>query len=861
MKKKWMGAIAAVVLLIAVLSIVFFKGKTPEDEKNGEQKEQDLNFEKIAEFDVPALLALDDDVQDDDRDICITQVAITDDETIYYLVWEVSKLTSNLMSDDYYIYKISKQNGKYEQPVAIDTQGYSIGYFAWSGDKIYFMENSEQENVRLFYGEIQENKLVNVQELVTEDNVRFCEVSLAVKDDLILFSAYDVDLITPSCYIGKISGNTISTLDKLEFSEEYESVSSAEFLPGEQAIVYCTNYIDTDDDDWSLCNSIHYVEYEQTEAGELALGKVMSPDIDEVLKNLDVDNNLVQIYTNENSNTAYAIYINESVLKLYRADFSLYMEKVAKSAQDMTKEGKSYTQGDRSYDEYDTSDFELKLRNKSDESKKQGVYYEIFVRSFADSDGDGVGDFNGITQKLDYLSDLGIDGIWLMPINASDSYHGYDVVDFTALNSEYGTEEDFVNLLNEAHARGIKVIMDFPINHTSSSHPWFLQALEGDDNPYRNYYRWVDENDTEDFSKSDTAASSGKVWYKEGDAYYYAIFGSYMPDLNYNNPDVRSEIKEAAAKWLNLGVDGFRLDAAMHIYGQNEFKQMENPTEATIQWWNEFALFCEEINPDVYLVGECWQNDELLEEYVQPFDSKFNFAFELELISAIQKGQAQTQDGMSLSDYMSYILEKYQEIDENYMDAVFTTNHDQDRLMSQLGNEEKARLAATVTLTLSGNPFLYYGEELGMYGTNESGDETRRTPFLWDDNSQGSYNTTWYDDTQNQDTPSLQEQEEDADSMYNFYKKLIRIRKNNSALSSGDFENVDFENESIMAYNKTDENQRLLVIHNFSDATQTIDLSGKNLSVIYDSQENISSGENVDNLELAAYESVILLYN
>ena len=173
-----------------------------------------------------------------------------------------------------------------------------------------------------------------------------------------------------------------------------------------------------------------------------------------------------------------------------------------------------YKDGDNSSDAYDKGNFTSELREKSDEKTKQGVYYEIFVRSFADSEGDGIGDFNGITAKLDYLKELGIDGLWLMPINESPSYHGYDITDFMALNSNYGTEEDFKKLLDEAHARDIKVIMDFPINHTSSEHPWFVDIFENEDSEYKNYYRWVSKNDTSDYSETDVSNWGNGVWSK-----------------------------------------------------------------------------------------------------------------------------------------------------------------------------------------------------------------------------------------------------------------------------------------------------------------------------------------------------------
>lgn len=186
------------------------------------------------------------------------------------------------------------------------------------------------------------------------------------------------------------------------------------------------------------------------------------------------------------------------------------------------------------------------------------VYYEIFVRSFADSDGDGIGDLNGVTEKLDYLKELGIDGIWFMPITASDTYHGYSVTDYMAVNPDYGTEDDLKRLLDEAHSRDMKVIMDLVINHTSINHPWFQAAKSDENSEYRDYYRWVYKTDKKDCNHLlDKSSWGDMVWHQEGDFYYYGVFGADMPDLNYNNPDVRQAAKDAAGHWLELGLDGF----------------------------------------------------------------------------------------------------------------------------------------------------------------------------------------------------------------------------------------------------------------------------------------------------------------
>lgn len=506
-----------------------------------------------------------------------------------------------------------------------------------------------------------------------------------------------------------------------------------------------------------------------------------------------------------------------------------------------------------SYDTYDTSNFPMKFRAKKNEEKKQGVYYEIFVRSFCDSDGDGIGDFNGITEKLDYLKNLGVDGIWLMPINSSPSYHGYDVTDYYSLNKDYGTEEDFQHLLTEAHNRNMKVIMDFVINHTSDSHPWFTDAISSEKSKYRNYYRWVKKYDTVDFSASDISDMGTKVWHKSGEDYYYGIFDSSMPDLNYNNKEVRKEIKNAAKHWLKLGVDGFRLDAAIHIYGDYEFKQMKDTTEANLQWWNEFALACEEVNPDVYLVGEAWKEDDTLATYTQPFDTKFNFTFEQDMIEAVKKETSVAiSSGKDLAQNLSDILNTYmQESKGNYIDGMFGSNHDQDRIISQVGNIQKAKLIANIYLTLPGNPFIYYGEEIGMLG--EGDDKNKREPFKWSKNGTDG-DTSWDTAEYNKNTRSLSEQMTQKNSMYRHYKDLIAFRKKHSALSNGEYKPYDAKNKTILAYERNSEKEHILMIHNLSGKDNKITIPENATNKILYGNGTIKNNQ----LVLKAYESVAL---
>ena len=465
-------------------------------------------------------------------------------------------------------------------------------------------------------------------------------------------------------------------------------------------------------------------------------------------------------------------------------------------------------------------EFENVKRNKIDMDNKKGVYYEIFVRSFADSDGDGIGDINGVTEKLSYLKELGVEGIWLMPITESESYHGYDVTDYKQIEKDYGTMEDFQKLLEEAHKLDIKVIMDLVINHTSSEHSWFKESKSSIDSKYRDYYRWVTKDDKDNYVSNATSDfGSDNVWHKKNGAYYYGIFWSGMPDLNYNNEAVREEIKDIAKFWLKKGVDGFRLDAARHIYGVHEFEEESDPLHKNLQWWNEFAAACEEVNKNVYLVGECWDESRKdVSAYVQPFDTIFNFDVSADIFNAISSGKA-IIDNKEFSKSLEEIYSRYDSIDSNYIDGVFATNHDQERIMSMCDSEEKSKLATMIYMTLPGNPYIYYGEEIGMRGKKP--DENIREPFVWTYGSKNS-NTTWEKSKYNKDLTPLDEQKKDKNSMYSFYKEVINLRKSTPALYNGDFKAIEANNNSIMAYERNKDDSKVYVIHNFSEKEQQV---------------------------------------
>ena len=339
---------------------------------------------------------------------------------------------------------------------------------------------------------------------------------------------------------------------------------------------------------------------------------------------------------------------------------------------------------------------------------REAVFYEIFVRSFYDTDRDGIGDFNGITQKLDYLQELGITAIWLMPVHPSPSYHGYDVLNYFNVNPEYGTMADFKGLLAEAHRRNIHIIIDLVINHTSSQHPFFVAANADPQSPYRDWYIWSDTD-------------PGNRWHPGNNGYYYGFFWVGMPDLNYRNPEVTGFMDDVVTFWLDeVGVDGFRVDAAKHLIQEGD--QREN-TLATHEWYRDFYQFYKADFPEAYTVGEVFgAGSSVVKSYTgDQLDQVFNFEMSGGFVNSA-RGEAYS----GINSAIQFALADMP--DFNF--ATFLTNHDQDRVMSVLGGDtDKAKVAASMLLTSPGTPFIYYGEEIGMQGRKP--DEDIRLPMQW----------------------------------------------------------------------------------------------------------------------------------
>lgn len=442
------------------------------------------------------------------------------------------------------------------------------------------------------------------------------------------------------------------------------------------------------------------------------------------------------------------------------------------------------------------------------------VFYELFVRSFYDSNGEGNGDLQGLIARLDYLNDgdpntaddLGITGIWLMPIMQSPSYHGYDVVDYTTVERDYGTNDDFRALVAAAHARGIRVIVDLVLNHTSSSHPWFIDASAGPNARRRDWYVWSDED------PGFIGPWGQTVWHRRGGEFYYAVFWEGMPDLNYRNPEVTAQMQEVARYWLEeMGADGFRLDAARHLIEEGD---SQADTAATHAWWADFDRFTDEISPTVLTVGEVWADTQAVAPYVA--NNELDLAFEFSLAEAIVDSVA-VNTPTAFRDRLRRVLSAYPP--GQY--ATFLTNHDQDRVMSQVGgNAEKARLAATILLTLPGVPFIYYGEEIGMTGRKP--DEYIRTPMQWSAQEDAGFTTgyPWEPPNQDYETVNVALQSADPDSLLNRYRALIRLRNGHIALRRGATMLLESTCGPALSYLRVHPDEGLLVVLNFAATSQ-----------------------------------------
>ena len=418
-------------------------------------------------------------------------------------------------------------------------------------------------------------------------------------------------------------------------------------------------------------------------------------------------------------------------------------------------------------------------------------WYEIFVRSFRDSDGDGIGDLAGVTEELDYIAALGCGGIWLMPIMPSPSYHKYDVTEYCNVDPEYGTLEDLRTLLDAAHARGMRVILDLPVNHCSSEHAWFLSALTGPESPYRSWFVWSD---------------SPQSGYSEGGgAWYESRFVASMPDLNLDESAVREEIAAILRFWLEeVGVDGFRLDAVTSYYTGN--------VEQNLSFLNWLADTAHAIRPDCFLVAEAWTDLSTLARYSESrIDSFFTFPVsQAEGYIAKVLSRANRHPGRSYGEYTALLEE---ELPARALPAPFLENHDTGRTVGFTGRNDlnKTKMAGGLLCLMRGAVFLYYGQELGMAGSGE--DPNKRIGMLWDDPASVTLpppGATQLD----YPCPSAAEQADDPGSLLNYYRAALRLRREYPAIARGTSRVLPCEFDELCLIERSWAGQDLLLVIN-----------------------------------------------
>lgn len=445
---------------------------------------------------------------------------------------------------------------------------------------------------------------------------------------------------------------------------------------------------------------------------------------------------------------------------------------------------------------------------------QSGVFYEIFVHSFCDSNGDGIGDLNGVTSKLDYLANLGVDGIWLMPISPSPSYHKYDVTNYKDVDSDYGTLEDFENLVTSAHEKGIKVIIDMVLNHTSLQHPWFSysysQALTGS-GQYKDYYSWS------------TNPQTG--YNKYGDLYYESRFDTSMPDLNLDNEYVIEEIKDILKFWLDAGVDGFRLDAVIYYFYGNNAKNIE--------FLSMLREYCDSIKDGVYIVGEAWTDNATVTSYYESNNSYFAFGFS-DSDQSGYKSAVNRRNAKDLSKSIADFTNAVRNNSDSCNPAFFISNHDQDRWAKSFSGDyvsQSVKVMASLLLLSPGNPFLYYGEEIGLNGTRGSSntDANRRLHMIWDSLTHEGETTDPVGsdyDISLQPKDGANQQLVDKTSLLYHYKKIINLRNKYADLFlNGSVESVELPNLVNTCLKYSNGEETIYSLTNVGYYKATIDLS------------------------------------
>ena len=548
---------------------------------------------------------------------------------------------------------------------------------------------------------------------------------------------------------------------------------------------------------------------------------------------------------------------------------------------------------------------------------KESVVYQIYPRSFCDSNGDGIGDLNGITGKLDYLKELGVDVIWLSPVYKSpNDDNGYDISDYQAIMDEFGTMEDFDRMLATAHEKGIKIMMDLVVNHTSDEHKWFIESRKSTDNPYRDYYIWRPAKEDGSLPNNWGSCFSGPAWEydKTTDMYFLHLFSKKQPDLNWDNPVVRQEVFDMMNWWLKKGVDGFRMDVISliskepglpdkepGINGYATFNVSANGPHVHeyLQEMRQKALN----NADTITVGEC--SGVTLEEakkYARSDEKELNMVFQFEHmdVDSDEKAGKWTTRKMDLRN-LKKILTRWQKgLQDIAWNSLYWENHDQPRSVSRFGNDSdeyreiSAKMLATCIHMMQGTPYVYQGEELGMTNcpfntldnfrdlesinafhelteqgkmTEEDmmaaigykGRDNARTPMQWDDSAYAGFSTAnpWIMVNPNYTKINAKDQVNREDSVFKYYQKLIKLRHESELIVYGTYDLILDDDKDIYAYIRTLGDEKLIVYCNFSENTREVEIPEEfvNGKVLI---SNYSDAKANQKITLRPYEAIVI---
>lgn len=559
------------------------------------------------------------------------------------------------------------------------------------------------------------------------------------------------------------------------------------------------------------------------------------------------------------------------------------------------------------------------ITNKNNPSWwKEAVVYQIYPRSFKDSDGDGVGDLKGIISKLDYIESLGVDVVWLNPIFASPNRdNGYDISDYTQIMQEFGIMEDFDLLLDGMHQRGLKLVLDLVANHSSSEHEWFKQSRSSRENPYREYYHWQAAENGKPAERWSFFDVNSNAWKYDSltNAYYLHYFADSQPDLNWENPKVRQEIYSAMRFWLDKGIDGFRMDVIPFISKDTSFPIL--PPEYNGDFIHYYANgphlheYLKEMNKEVLskydimtvAEGAGVNADEVL-NYINPEREELNMLYHFDGAKlGLIPGERKKLDpnGVNLIDF-KHVYTKWDSITKDKgWGTIYLGNHDLPRMVSRYGNDSEefrdlsSKMLTTFLLTMRATPFYYFGDELGMSNIkfNDIGDyqdietlnwyehlketsgdlnaflenekwvgrDNGRTPFQWDSSENGGFTSgkPWLKVNNNSKTINAVDEEKDVNSVLNYFKKMIKIRKENLVLVYGDYTLLDMENPDIYAYTRELEGKKFLVLLNFTSqkASANIPIDKSDAKLLITNYTDSSNNIDAENFILRPYEATV----